>query len=757
MSIIENKDPLEPSLDDTTGEYAPGVRVYSAGEIDPDADDNLEEDADNGLRDDEVIALISDAARVARTYQQHAALSNWETGERYFRSKHPEGSKYTKDSYKNRSKYFKPKTRSAVRKNLVATAAALHASKGAIVTEAGNGADKLQRANAALMRELIDIRFNNKTIKSGVPWFMVSLAARQQTQVLGACASKQYWSYKTRRWIETEWQADVDQFGQPIVDEFGHPFEAEVEVERQEVLENKPVIDLVPLEHLLMSPASDWLNPVQSTPVLIVKHPMIWDDYLSMKESDKETQWRDVSENVLKGALYSDREVSGLQGAREGEGEARQQEFTRGPGRHGGTSSQVLDIRECFFHVDGEDYQCWTLVDSTLLSDPVPTRDSYPAYNGARPYVLGRETIEPFVLYSEAPVLSWKQSQDEINDFTNLHMDMTRKSVYPTVKVRSGRQIDYKAVQKSDAMSLLLVRDPDDVTYDRPPGPNGQSYQEVSLLSNDFDELAGSFSTGSVQSNRDLNDTVGGMKIMAANAGATSELDLRCYLETWAEPVISQIVMLEQYYEDDETLLAIAGDRSKVFQKFGVDQITDELLSSQITTSVNVGIGSSDPIQKLTKLKAAFEMGMPFVQLAMKDGKAELQTEEILDEIFSLGGYSDGGSRFVSVKSDEQKTVPAQQAKQMMEMLKKLKAENDKLKQGQQVDMMRDQMKYADADKKREAELAKAQMQLRAQQQAQANEFDHAARMDSLETQNNIFEFWKTQAPSPTVPPLWQR
>lgn len=749
MPLIENKDPLEPSLDD--------VSPSQAGSVEGDDYDDLDEYQDQAeplFSDGEVLEMIRDAAQIARTYVQHHKLSEWETAQKLYGSQHPEGSKYTKESYKNRSKYFKPKTRAAVRKGLVATAAALHSSPGVISVKAGNEADPMQRANAALLAKLLEIRFNSKSPKTGVPWFMVSLAARLQTQVMGAVVSKQSWSYKTKRWTETVWQPAVREDGSPVIDFDGSPIEIEAEVDRVKVIENKPVIDLVPVENVLVSPASNWLDPVQSTPVLIVKSPMLFDDLKAMMELDDGTPWREVEDSKLASALYSDREVSGLQAAREGDGTSRQQDFTRrGPGKHGG-ANQVIDVWDCYFRVDGEDYQCWTLGDNTILSEPVPTEEAHPALNGQRPYVMGFETIEPFVLYPEAPVISWKPSQDEINDFSNLHMDATRKSIYPTAKVKSGRQIDMKAVQRSDSHGILLVRDENDVTWDRPPGPPPQAFQEVALLSNDFDDLAGAFSAGSVQSNRDLNETATGMKLIAANAGATSELDLRVYVETWAERVVSQVVMLEQYYEDDETLLTVAGQQAKIFQKFGIDQITDDMLSSQVNVTVNVGIGSSDPIQQLTKFKAGMEMLMPFFGIAKEEGGFKLNFEEIFSEILGKAGYPEGAGRFI-LAEEGQKTVPEAQVKQLMEMLQKAMGEIESLKSGQQVEMMKEQVKLAQADKDRQADLMKTAMQSKTDLQKMMAGFQHDLRKDRVETENNIFEFWNTREPvMPAIPPM---
>jgi hypothetical protein len=58
------------------------------------------------------------------------------------------------------------------------------------------------------------------------------------------------------------------------------------------------------------------------------------------------------------------------------------------------------------------------------------------------------------------------------------------------------------------------------MTARRGPGPD--SIRDLNVLGNDFDELAGVFSQGSVQSNRQLGETVGGMAMISQSANALS-------------------------------------------------------------------------------------------------------------------------------------------------------------------------------------------------------------------------------------------
>lgn len=728
MPIKENVDPTESRLDPMLGKT----------EQPSDPGDGEEGEAPKPLfADSDILTFLADVKRRSRTYQQTVVMAMWENSEAAYRSEHGATSKYKRDQYKNRAKYFKPKTRAAVRKNLTATANALFASQDVMSCESADDSDPAQRANAALMKELINGRLTNKTMRHGVPWFQIALGARMDAQKLGICCSKQEWSY---RCVETRVPTTIEQpFVDPATGEQLYDGETgdelieliEAEEVKKDVITDKPVITLIPAEMVLIDPATDWIDPAQNSPTLIVQYPMHIDAVKAMmKDEDKgSTPWRKVSDETLHAAQYSDTELLGLKSARDG-GAAAQQANNRSSSPFGGLGNEIVEVWECFFRRDDIDYHCWSLRQSAMLSDPVPTKEVYPAQRGIRPYVLGTDALEAHVLYPQSHVDAWKQAQDEINDFANLNMDGTRQSVYPLAKVVAGRGIDYKAVQRRDSQGIVLVREPNDLTFDRPTANTSGVDRQVQLLSNDFDDLAGIFSQNSVQSNRQIGDTVGGMQLIAANANATSEFDLRCFIETWAEPVLSQLVMLEQYYEDDATLLAVAGNKAKLFQKFGVSEITDELLESQIQLSLNIGYGGSDPMQALIKFKSVMELAMPFIQQAVQSGKAEVNFEEIAQEIFGKAGYRNGAERFITFKEGGQPAIPPEAVQQLIQGMEALKAENEKLKTDQtmkaQADMAKEQMRQ-------QAETERAMIGREADLQMQNDAQEHDVTMFNLE------------------------
>tara|TARA_R110000737_G_scaffold340221_1_gene362894 strand:+ start:18124 stop:20409 length:2286 start_codon:yes stop_codon:yes gene_type:complete len=746
---IENADPLETKLDDDM--------IYS----EPQEGEELE--GDSSKNDDvKVLQYLGEAKRKARNFQQIAVAAQWEESEAAYRSRHHDRSRYNKPTNKNKSSYFKPKTRVAVQKILVVAQSALFSSADVLTTTANDDSNELQRANSAMQKEILNYHASNKTRKHGLPLMRTTLAARQQASVMGMCVSKQSWKYSTvtRTEMQTTQRPEMDADGQPIIDFMtGQPLIEEVTepVEVIDVVEDKPCVDLIPLEMVLINQGADWADPIQSSPDLIVQHPTFADEIIERMENpnpNDATQWRDIDDAELKQGVFTDDELQGLKVAREGAGASESSKGDNKSTTLDGQSSvagQVLDVWECFYRVGNVDYHCWTLRDKLMLSEPTPVEDIYPAFSGSRPYVLGSDLVDPFVLYPESDVYSWQQSQNEINEMTNLRMDSTRKSIFPVTKVKAGKNIDLKAAQRQDAQHLIMVRDHDDVTYDRPPGPGPSVHQEINHLNLDFDDQSGAFSNSSVQTNRSLNETVGGMAMLSQNAHAQSELKLSLFVDTWFENVVSQLVSLIQYYEDDETLLAVCGKRAKLFEKFGISEITDELLEAQVNVSINVGQGSSDPAQRLMRYNTAMKIAQPILALGQQRGELEIDFEGNLDEIFSLAGYSSGADRFIKVKDKKDKDIPAEQVKKAMGeiqgKMKELQAENDALKKGSQEKMMLEQMKLQ--AKQQEAQQQRA---FQANQQNQGfSENRNEQASDQSHDVNMAMLDHKLQAP--VIPP----
>jgi len=218
----------------------------------------------------------------------------------------------------------------------------------------------------------------------------------------------------------------------------------------------------------------------------------------------------------------------------------------------------------------------------------------------------------------------------------------------PISKVRRGRQIDLDQVKRRSSGSSIFVTDPTDVTWETPPMIPPTVVEMSRELDVEFDDLAAVQNFGNVQQNNALGKTLGGLKLAAGAANAVQEFDIRVWIETWATPALAQIVRLEQYYENDETVLGICGSRAQLWQKHGIETITNELLEQEITIRVSVGLGAGDPQQRLAKFESAAQIVAPILQQSPKfqSGQITINEEAVIEEVFGAAGYKDGGKRF---------------------------------------------------------------------------------------------------------------
>jgi hypothetical protein len=431
---------------------------------------------------------------------------------------------------------------------------------------------------------------------------------------------------------------------------------------------DRPESVLIPPDQIIIDSGADWRDPAQTAAFLCIKWPMKIDQ-VRQKEKDPRDPWNHLPESVLRsGQAEGTRAKSqSIRQAREGGTDRYDQINT-------GSTFGTVWVSEWFVRADGEDHTFYCIGSQHLLTDPKPVEEKYPWNFGERPISFGYGSLESHKIFPMSPAESWQQLQQEINDVANLTLDTLKMNISPLAKVKRGRQVDLEKMRVRGPGTTILMTDPaGDVVFEKPPGPDASAWAQMERLNNDFDSLAGQFDQSSVMGSRQLNETVGGMRLLAGTANALGEYDQRVLIETWLEPALGQIVRLCQYYEHDATILGLAGDRAKLWQKFGVNEITDRLLEAEIITSIDLGLGTGDPMQRLAKFTSAANAAAPLLKdhPKFKSGEYELDAVEIVTECFAAAGYRDGGKRFIKINPPQQQGPdPAQAAE-----IKKTEAE----------------------------------------------------------------------------------
>lgn len=617
---------------------------------DEEDDDGIE--FDEQPSDAEFLQMVYEADQQALQYVNQVNRDSWQRGYRAFHQEHPDGSKYKSSDYNNRSRLFIPKTRTSVRKDMAATAASLFGTLDAVNTMPGNEGDPMQRASAAVLKELMNYRTDRANNKASIPWFHVAMGSRQTSLITGICLSKQCWKLDLKRTPQPE---EFEENGERKLRDVWQPWI------------DRPDIELIAPENFVIDPAADWTNPVQDAAYVIIKWPMRIDE-IRRRQRDPRNPWRKLDESVLMAS------GEGAQMEMEAIRRAREQGLDRFDRSQTTRHFDVIWVWETFVRTAGEDWTFFSLGEKELLTDPKPVSEVYPEQFGERPLALGYGSLEAFRIFPMSNVESWSQLQTEANDIRNLSLDALKQNIMPVTKVRRGRNVDLEQLRRRGTGSAIMVTDPDDVSWEKTPDLSNGTMAMKQALDVEFDDLSGQANYGTVEQNNALGKTLGGLKLAAGAANAVQEYDIRVWIETWCEPVLNQLARLIQFYESDENILGLCGERAKLFQKYGISEISNELLENNITIRVNIGLGVGDPQQRLQKFASAMSVAGPLLQQSPEFQKQKLtiDVEGIMDEVFGAAGYRDGGKRFIKPGEGQQQDPAMEPA------IDKLKSEAEK-------------------------------------------------------------------------------
>lgn len=577
------------------------------------------------------LSVARDAYSTSTDYFDANVRKQIEKNVQLFRSKHPSGSKYHTDAYRYRSKIFRPKIRASIRKSAAACAVAFFSTGDAVSIVANNDGDKRQQASAAINQELLQYRLDKS-----IPWFLTLVGALVDAKVQGVVISKQEWDY--------EEQVTP---GDGVMGDQVH------------VVRDQPSIKLIPAENFRFSASSDWTDPVNSSPYLISLMPMFITD---IKDRMVSGHWIEYSDGEILSAI-SDTTDTTRQARQGNRSDADQQ-------AHQFNQFDLGFVREYIVNDQGRDVVFWTLGDTLMLTAPMPLEEVY--HHGKRPFAIGYIDIEPHKSYPAGSPELGEGLQTLANDTVNQRLDNVKLVLNRRYFGKRGRSVDWDMLRRSVPGGVVMMDEFDSVMPEQIPDVTGSAYAEQDRVNMDFDEIMGAFSPSSVASNRKLNETVGGMNLLSGDANSMTEFELRVFSETWVEPVLRQLMLLEQTYENDQTILSIAGNRANLYQKFNIDAVTDDLLKAELTCRVNVGFGSTDPKSRIDKMAMGLQAIGTFTPQAMQ----RLDEEAVIAEVFGALGHKDG-SRFFKPMGEGGGIPP-----QVQQQMQKMQDEIQKLRSG---------------------------------------------------------------------------
>lgn len=625
------------------------------------ADDSEDTEAQTPHEGDSYwLSLLNQAYSQSTDYMDTSIRHQWERALDRFHNQHPRGSKYTTEAYKHRAKVFRPKTRSACRRAEAMAAKALFGTNDLIDVKAQNAGSAVQAASALVTKEVMQYRLEHT-----MPWFSTCMGARQDAFNYGMCISLQTWAFEQED--DVSYVELFNEDGSPQVDEDGNELGEEMVETR--IVRDEPTIELIAPENFRFDPNADWRNPVKDSPYLTIMLPMFAGEVIERMQRENPVtgmpEWREYSLAQIKTSQERFDTNESMRQARAGDKREDPQDV-----------HHLNEYATCWVFLnimrdEGVDYAFYTLGTHYMLTDPVPVEELLPL--GRESIVVGFSIIESHRTYPIGGNELAAPHQKELNDIANQRLDNVQLALNRRWLYRRGANVNLSQLKKSIPGGGIGVGDLEkDVKEINFQDVTGSSYQEQDRLSQELDELLGMFSGSSVQANRSLNETVGGMNLLQNDAVTVAEYELRTWIETWVEPVLRNLQKLIAMFETDETVLAIAAEESKLFQRYGENFQIDQLLDRELIVSVNVGIGNTDPTQKLNRIAQVLNaIGQ------LPDVAARLNGDELAKEAFGAMGFSEG-QRFMLNDEEFQKRQQAQQAPDSSLQTAQLKAQTDK-------------------------------------------------------------------------------
>ena len=598
--------------------------------------------------DEQLIQTARTIYRASTDYMDSNITTVWETNLAHFNSEHKPSSKFRAQSFK-RSKVFRPKTRSMTKSSEAALTNAMFSTLDVLDVQAEDPSDQRQVASAAVGKEMLQLRLDRK-----IPWYQTVIGAYQSTQVYGLCISFQRWDYH----VDTDVVPAQSESGGYIVDEEGNLMGYEQEKVRKDDL----CIDLIAPENFRFDPMCDWRDPCGTSPYLIYMMPIYVIDALEKMEQDDPKTGQPAWRKHAMGDLLATRKqwYDRTRQAREGN---RRIDPADDPAS---SSYTTLWAHMNIVKINGDDMMYWTMGTELVLTDPVLLTEAFPHLReGERPFTIGFSTIEAFRNYPAGDVEQAAGLQEEINLVANQRLDNVKLVLNKRYYVKRGSQVDLDALIRNVPGGGVMMNDPEkDVQTVDTRDVTGSSYQEQDRLGVEMDELTGSFSQSSVQNtgNRKGGETKGGMEQMSSGAGAVRDYGLKIFFETWVEPTLRQMMRCEQMYETDITIMTLASKRAQLLQRFGIDELTDELLLNELTVRVNVGMGNTDPQKRVEKLMFATESSAKLPGMA-----ARMKSSDVADEIYGALGYKNA-VRFFRTDEEQKQYIEANPPKEDPEM-----------------------------------------------------------------------------------------
>lgn len=598
--------------------------------------DTLEPAQERNFDDNQQVAGMSDAEWIdlgrrcyetGRTFYRQGYQTQHLNNSRMFKGQHAPGSKYLSDAWRNRSKIFRPLTRMAARSWEADIATSMFLNDDYMHISSRRSGDRDSQASAAVLKELMNLRLDKN-------WYTVCMGAAQDAFINGPVIAKVYWWHDMVTTMQD----------MPITDESGQIVGLQT-VSDQKVLHDEPVIDLILPENFIYDPIAKWNDVIGTGNYFVYRKQLSVDDVM-LKMNNGE--W----DKLDKGDILTCRwamEDDTVQRSKIGDGKPDPVNNDNAD-----TQYEMVLVNEVFVRREGVWYTYHMMGTQFLLEEPALLETRY--HHGRLPFVYGTAMIESHNNSPSSKTQLGSELQNAVNEVSNQRMDNVKLALNKRFLAKRGAAIDLASLSRSSPGSVTMTSDPgSDVLPLEVSDVTQSSYEETQRLTMEMNEAQGTFSGQAVANNREMNETVGGMKLLSNAATKVNDYDIRTFVMTWVRPVLELYMLNIQYYENDQVIMQIAVENSSFFPKLKVEDLNDDFMTKQLELKVDTGIGATDPVQRVSTLMFGVNAVMALPGMA-----ENMDAKAVGSAIFATLGQGDGSKFFPNLARNYQE--PAEKA-----------------------------------------------------------------------------------------------
>lgn len=580
-----------------------------------------------GMSDQSWVDLGRRCYDTGRTFYRQGYQTQHLNNSYMFKGRHGPGSKYMSEAFRNRSKIFRPLTRMASRSWEADIATSLFLNDDYMHVSSRRGSDEQSKMSASVIKEIMNLRLDKN-------WYTVCMGAAQDAFVNGPVIGKVYW------WHE----AVTTTHDVPQTDDAGNLIGLQT-VSEQKVVHDEPVIEVILPENFIYDPTAKW-DDVIGTGNYFIHRKQMSADTVMVKMNNGEWDKLDKGEILTCRWAMEDDAV---------------QQSKRGENRPDPVNNDTADsnyemvmVNEVFVRREGVWYVYHMMGTQWLLEAPAALETRY--HHGRLPFAYGTAMIESHNNAPDSKTQLGSELQNAVNEVSNQRMDNVKLALNKRYLAKRGAAIDLASLTRSSPGGVTMTSDPvNDVQALEVSDVTQSSYEETQRLTMEMNEAQGTFSGQAVANNREMNETVGGMKLLSNAATKVNDYDIRTFVMTWVRPILNLFMLTIQYYENDQVIMQIAVENSEFFPRLKPEDLTDDFMTKQLELKVDTGIGATDPVQRVNTLMYGVTTVASLPGMA-----AEMDGKAVGSAIFSTLGQGDGSKFFPSLARNYQE--PAEKA-----------------------------------------------------------------------------------------------